>query len=146
MPPTVQDLIAETKSSIREITVAELHEALQGGHPPVVVDIREPDEVANGVIPGALVVPRGFLELKIESLVPDKEAPVAIYCAGGTRSALATRAVAELGFQDVVSLEGGLGAWSRAGHGLEHRKQLNTEQRARYARQMILPQLGEAGQ
>ena len=146
MPPSFQDYLAEIKASIHEITVHELQELMAGPEGPVVIDIREPEEVANGVIPGAEVVPRGFLELRVEGLAPERDRPLAIYCAGGTRSALAARAVQALGYERVMSVGGGLGAWSRAGFPLEQRQQMTVEQLSRYARQIILPQLGEEGQ
>ena len=146
MAPSFQDYLSNIKSSIREISVHDLQTQLQSAEPPVVIDIREPDEVANGVIPGSEVVPRGFLELRIEGLIPERDRSVAVYCAGGTRSALAVQAIQALGYAQAVSVAGGLGAWSRAGFPLEQRKQMTMEQRSRYARQIILPQLGEEGQ
>ncbi|MCB9785596.1 MAG: molybdopterin-synthase adenylyltransferase MoeB [Deltaproteobacteria bacterium] len=146
MSATFQDMLSDIKSKIREITVHELRERLASNEPPMLFDIREPEEHQNGVIEGARTLPRGYLELKIESLVPDRKTPVAIYCAGGTRSALGAHALQQLGYQDVVNVEGGIGAWSRAGYPLEHRRMLTNEQKARYARQIILPQMGEEGQ
>jgi len=77
---------------------------------------------------------------------PDRNAPIAVVCAGGTRSALAAAALESLGYSNVTSVAGGVGGWSRAGFDLEHRRMLDDEQKARYARQIILPQVGEAGQ
>jgi len=139
------DYLAETKRSIREISVHELHEQLD--NPDLtVIDIREPDEHANGVIGGAKLVPRGFLELKVESLQPDRKKPLAIICAGGTRSALGAASVGRLGYQDVVSVSGGMGAWSRAGFDIVVPRVLTNDQKARYTRQIRLPQVGEEGQ
>ena len=86
-----------------------------------------------------MICPRGFLELRIETLAPSRNAPIAVVCAGGTRSALAVKSLEALGYQGVVSVAGGVGGWSRAGFPLEHRKMLTNEQKARYARQIILP-------
>src|SRR6186997_3364031 len=82
---------------------------------PVVIDVREPDEHAQGVIPGAIHIPRGFLELRIEKAVMDRETPVVLYCASGTRSVLAARSLVELGYTNVRSLAGGFGGWKKAG-------------------------------
>jgi rhodanese-related sulfurtransferase len=146
MSVTFQDMLADVRSKIREVSVQELRDRLASKTPPVLIDIREPEEHENGVIAGARTLPRGYLELKIESLVPDRSTPIALYCAGGTRSALGTHALLQLGYQDVVNVNGGIGAWSRVGYPLEHRKMLSNEQKARYARQIILPQMGEEGQ
>lgn len=146
MSQTFQDLLAQTKASIQEISVHDLKEALEGEAAPVLIDIREPSEIAQGLIPSAVAIPRGFLEMRFEGIVADRDAAVAIYCAGGTRSALAVRAVEQLGYTRVQSVSGGLGAWSRAGYDLDHPKQLTEAQKSRYARQIVLPQMGEEGQ
>ncbi len=146
MATSFQDYLAQAKARIREISVHDLKAKLDAGEALTVIDVREPDEVDNGIVPGAKTIPRGFVELKIEGLVPDRAAPVAIYCAGGTRSALAALSLQELGYADVVSVAGGVGAWSRAGLPLDHPRRLTREQMSRYSRQMILPQVGEEGQ
>jgi len=140
------DHLKHVKGQICEISVHELKQRVDSDGSLTLVDIREPDEHANGVIGGAELVPRGFLELKIEGICPDRSAPIAVYCAGGTRSALGAHSLQTLGYHDVVSVAGGVGAWSRAGYDLTHPKRLSQDQLARYARQVILPQLGEAGQ
>jgi len=140
------DYVAKVKAAIREISVHELAQMRASMNDLVVVDIREPDEQDNGVIPGARLVPRGFLEMRIESLEPNRHAPIALYCAGGHRSALSALSLAALGYDNVTSVAGGIGAWSRAGFDLDQPKRLTREQSARYARQTILPQIGEAGQ
>jgi molybdopterin/thiamine biosynthesis adenylyltransferase/rhodanese-related sulfurtransferase len=144
---TFSDFLAKAKSQIREISVHELHTRLaEHGDGLAVLDVREPDECENGVIGGSKLVPRGYLELRVEQLLPRRDQPVAIYCTGGVRSALATLTLQHLGYQDVVSLSGGISAWSRAGYPLDHPKRLSKEQMARYARQIALPQVGEEGQ
>ncbi len=146
IPTTFPDLLAEVKRGIREQTVAELAARLEGGEEPVLLDLREPDEHAGGLLPGGIPLPRGFLELRIEALVPDRSTAVVLYCAGGVRSALGAQALELLGYSDVVSLAGGVGAWRQAGLALEQAPGLSVAQRARYARQIVLPQVGEAGQ
>ncbi|MEO7329426.1 MAG: rhodanese-like domain-containing protein, partial [Minicystis sp.] len=89
MPTTYTDLIADVRKSITTVSLEEIKRRLEAKEPMVLVDVREKDEVRAGFIPGALSVPRGFLEIQIESKVTDKNAPVVLFCAGGTRSALA---------------------------------------------------------
>jgi len=140
------DYLQKIKAQIREISVHELSERLDSNGELLLLDVREPDEHENGVIAGAKLIPRGLLEPKIEGLCPKRDTPIAVYCAGGTRSAMAAASLAALGFNDVVSVAGGIGAWSRAGHELDHPERMDKDQLARYSRQIILPQLGEAGQ
>ncbi|MEC9052562.1 MAG: molybdopterin-synthase adenylyltransferase MoeB, partial [Actinomycetota bacterium] len=146
MAQSFQDMLAKAKAQITEISVQELHTRHQRESPPRVIDIREPDELQGGVIPGATTCPRGFLEPRIETVEPDRATPIAIVCAGGARSALGALALQHLGYEAVVSVTGGIGGWSRAGFALEHRKLLSQDQRARYARQIVLPQMGDTGQ
>lgn len=146
MAISYSDYVAKVKAAIREISVHDLAQMRTSMGNLLVIDIREPDEQDNGVIPGARLVPRGFLEMRIESIEPNRHAPIALYCAGGHRSALSAASLASLGYDNVMSVAGGIGAWSRAGMSLDHPKRLTREQSARYARQTILPQIGEAGQ
>ncbi|MFO0745651.1 MAG: molybdopterin-synthase adenylyltransferase MoeB [Myxococcota bacterium] len=146
MSVSFTDYLARIKQSIREVSVHELAEQLKAPGDLLVIDVREPDEQDNGVIKGARLVPRGFLEQRIESMQPLRDRPIALYCAGGNRSALSAKALVDLGYSNVVSVAGGIGAWSRAGYELDHPKRLTREQLARYSRQTILPQIGEAGQ
>ena len=108
-------LLRELRGATPEIDAATLAAELGTGAPPVVLDVREADEVAQGAIPGMRHIPRGSLELRIEKEVPDRAAPVVIYCQGGTRSVLATRSLRELGYAAVRSLAGGFTAWKTAG-------------------------------
>jgi sulfur-carrier protein adenylyltransferase/sulfurtransferase len=140
------DYMQALKASIREISVQELKERLAEEHDLFLLDVREGEEHQNGVIEGASLVSRGVLETKVEGICPKRSTPIAIYCAGGTRSAMAASSLGALGYTDVVSVIGGIGAWSRAGYGLDHPKRMTQDQLARYSRQVILPQLGEEGQ
>src|SRR5262245_9329814 len=110
-----QELVRKVKAEIAECGVEDVKTVLQNGGGTVLVDVREREEWAEGFIPGARWIPRGFLELRIEDQVPDKSKPVVLYCAGGTRSALAARSLAELGYANVSSMAGGFSAWKRAG-------------------------------
>ncbi|MEO7837708.1 MAG: molybdopterin-synthase adenylyltransferase MoeB [Acidimicrobiales bacterium] len=143
--PTFQDLLAETKASIREIgTDDAATEATRPG--TVVLDVREPDEHEQGALEHAIHIPRGHLESQVESKLPDKAAPVVVYCAGGTRSAFAAKTLAELGYTDVVSMAGGFNRWKNEGKPWSVPRTLNAEQRNRYQRHLLLPEVGEAGQ
>ncbi len=146
MATSFTDYLRQVKAGIREVSVHDLAELQGRVKDLVVIDVREPDEQDNGVIPGALLVPRGFLEQRIESIQPERGATIALYCQSGNRSALSVKSLAELGYHNVVNVAGGISAWSRAGFELDHPKRLTREQSARYARQTILPQIGEVGQ
>ena len=143
---TREQLLQQVMAQIKEIDVSELEAALHSDQAPVVIDIREPHEVQQGQIPGAKVVPRGFLELWIDDLVTDAEQPIVIYCAGGVRSALAAKALQDMGYRNVYSLAGGFSAWKEAGLPVQVPRVFTTEQRERYSRHFILPDVGEEGQ
>jgi adenylyltransferase/sulfurtransferase len=144
MTVTYRDLLAQVKSRIGEVDATRAQELIgSGAH---AIDIREADEVAQGVIPGATVIPRGFLESRIEDAVRDRDEPIVVYCAGGARSAFATESLHELGYTNVVSLAGGFGGWKSAGLPWETPFQFSPEQQRRYSRHFLLPEIGQAGQ
>jgi molybdopterin/thiamine biosynthesis adenylyltransferase/rhodanese-related sulfurtransferase len=144
---TFDTLLRELRGKTPEIEPAVLAAALaENGKRPALIDVREPDEHAQGMIPGTLHIPRGFLELRIERNVPDRSAPVVLYCASGTRSVLAARSLVELGYTDVRSLAGGFTGWKRAGLAWEQPVSLRPEQETRYSRHTLLPEVGVAGQ
>ncbi|MGI8476338.1 MAG: molybdopterin-synthase adenylyltransferase MoeB [Thermomicrobiales bacterium] len=145
MSAIYRDLFDRTKSAIREVDVPGAR-AMIAGREAVAVDLREQDEVDQGALPGSIHIPRGFLEMRIEEAVRDKERHVVVYCAGGTRSAFAAKALQELGYTDVVSLAEGFGAWKSAGEDWELPKSLSPEQRRRSSRNLLIPEVGEAGQ
>src|SRR4029450_11432619 len=144
--PTAQDLLAQTKKQISEIKAEDLKARLDKKENLTLVDVREKDETDRGVIPNAVLLPRGFLELKVENLVPNKDQPVVLYCAGGNRSAFAAKSMQELGYKNVQSLIGGYGQWSSSGYPTIKKKSLNSEQLERYARHIMMPEVGEPGQ
>ncbi len=143
--PTLQDLLHNARQTVPEPDVATV---LQHDQPlrPTLIDVREQDEVDQGIVDGAVHIPRGYLELRIEQAVPDHDAPVVLYCAGGTRSLLAAKAMQEMGYANVASLEGGFNAWKSAGAPWSVPTALTAEQRRRYSRHLLLPDVGEAGQ
>jgi molybdopterin/thiamine biosynthesis adenylyltransferase/rhodanese-related sulfurtransferase len=144
--PTFDTLLREIRTKTPEVEVAALDAALQNGSKPALIDVREADEHAQGTIPGSLHIPRGFLELRIERAVANREQPVVLYCQSGTRSVLAARSLQELGYTDVKSLAGGFTAWKRAGLSWETPLALRPDQEARYSRHTLIPEVGLAGQ
>ncbi len=143
---TRDQLIARARAQIREVSASQLKSALDKGEPLTVVDIRERDEFNLGHIPGSVFIPRGFLELRIEEQQPDRSASLVIYCAGGVRSALATRNLQEMGYTNVASLAGGFGGWRNAGYPFRLPRVLTEAQQTRYSRHVLLPDVGQHGQ
>jgi len=140
-----RDLLRATKEQIREIDTATADD-LRARPGAVVLDVREPDEYEQGAIPGAVHIPRGQLESNIESRVPDRATPLVVYCAGGTRSAFAAKTLAELGYTDVVSVAGGFNKWKDEGREWRVPRALSSEQRNRYQRHLLLPEVDVEGQ
>jgi molybdopterin/thiamine biosynthesis adenylyltransferase/rhodanese-related sulfurtransferase len=142
---TFRDLLAAAKSQIREVDTAGAAELI--GRPgTLVLDVREPDEYDQGAVPGALHIPRGHLEAQVEGKVPAKDTSIVVYCAGGVRSAFAARTLAELGYGDVVSMAGGFGRWKDEGRDWKVPTTLTADQRNRYQRHLLLPEVGVDGQ
>ncbi|MBV9086092.1 MAG: sulfurtransferase [Acidobacteriaceae bacterium] len=110
--PEFQQLCNEAKKEIEEIDVSQLKRMQAGGEKLALIDVREPEEVAKGSIPGAVPIPRGVLELKIDQVTTDKDAKIVLYCGGGNRSALAAWMLKKMGFRHPISLIGGWHAWS----------------------------------
>jgi molybdopterin/thiamine biosynthesis adenylyltransferase/rhodanese-related sulfurtransferase len=147
----LQDVKAQIRETdvetVRQATAARGGQAGDGnGAGPIIIDVREKDEWTEGSVPGARWIPRGFLELRIEDQVPERSSEVILYCAGGTRSALAARSLAELGYSNVKSMAGGFTAWKRAGYPYDKPFLMTQDQSLRYARHTMLPEIGEAGQ
>jgi len=140
-----RDLLASTKASIREVTTAEADE-LRFAEGAVTLDVREPDEFEQGAIPGSIHIPRGTLETNIEMRIPDHATPLVVLCAGGTRSAFAAKTLNDLGYADVVSVIGGFNQWKDEGRDWKIPASLSAEQRNRYKRHLLLPEVGESGQ
>jgi sulfur-carrier protein adenylyltransferase/sulfurtransferase len=147
MAKSFQDIMAEARKEIPEVTAQQVNELLKNnGKSPVVLDVRESDEWRQGHLEGALPLPRGFLEIKVESSVPDKNAPIIAYCAGGVRSLLAAKVLKEMGYQNVSSMAGGYAAWKNGGFKWVQDFQYTPEQLIRYSRHFLLPEVGEDGQ
>ncbi|HJQ77475.1 MAG TPA: molybdopterin-synthase adenylyltransferase MoeB [Acidimicrobiia bacterium] len=143
MTKSYRDVVNEAKTRIREIEPARLQPRLGE---LTVLDIREADEFEQGAIPGAVFAPRGTLESAISAHVTDPDTEIVLYCAGGARSALAAATLEDMGYSNVWSLEGGFTRWKRDGHPWGAPESLSSEQRGRYSRHILLPEVGEEGQ
>ena len=141
---TFRDLLAAAKSEIVEVDTSSAADRIQQGW--AVLDVREPDEFQEGALAGAVHIPRGHLEAQIENRLIDKDQPVVVYCAGGVRSAFAARTLQELGYREVVSMEGGYGRWKDEGRPWTTPVSLTPEQANRYKRHLLLPEVGVEGQ
>jgi molybdopterin/thiamine biosynthesis adenylyltransferase/rhodanese-related sulfurtransferase len=145
MSPSGAEVLRQIKSRIDEIDPAGAREQLSNG--AVAVDVREPEEWGAGHIPGAKHVPKSYLESRIEGAVPDRSQHVILYCASGNRSAWAARTLIEdLGYEHVESMTGGFTLWKDRGYEVELPRTLNAEQRERYSRHLLLPEVGIEGQ
>jgi molybdopterin/thiamine biosynthesis adenylyltransferase/rhodanese-related sulfurtransferase len=140
--PSYRDVLQRVKTEITEVDAREA----QGLDGAVWVDVRERDEWEEGHIPGAVHVPRGYLESRIEGVASDKAAPVVLYCASGNRSAFAAKTLQELGYDHAASLHGGFTDWKRNGHDVQLPRTLSPEKRTRYSRHLLIPEIGEEGQ
>jgi molybdopterin/thiamine biosynthesis adenylyltransferase/rhodanese-related sulfurtransferase len=145
MSPSGAEVLRQIKSRIDEVDPAEVHEQLGNG--TVLVDVREPEEWAAGHIPGAKHVPKSYIESRIEGAVPDRSAHVVLYCASGNRSAWAARTLMDdLGYEHVESMTGGFTLWKDRGYEVDLPRTLSAEQRERYSRHLLLPEVGSEGQ
>src|SRR6202167_2204539 len=145
MSQSSAELLRQVKSQIDEVDPAEVNELIDEG--VALIDVRETDEVAAGHLPGAKHIPRGYLESRIEGIVPDRDAHVILYCASGNRSAYAARTLKEdLGYTNVSSMTGGITLWKDRGYEVQVPRSLSAEQRERYSRHLLIPEIGAEGQ
>jgi molybdopterin/thiamine biosynthesis adenylyltransferase/rhodanese-related sulfurtransferase len=145
MSPSGAEVLRDIKSRIDEVDPGVVREQLSNG--VVVIDVRETEEWAAGHIPGAKHVPKSYLESRIEGAVPDRSQHVVLYCASGNRSAWAARTLVEdLGYENVESMTGGFTLWKDRGYEVETPRTLTAEQRERYSRHLLLPEVGSEGQ
>jgi len=146
MSPSGPEVIRQIRSQVDQIDPGEVHDTL-GANGTVLVDVREEHEWNAGHLPGAVHVPRGYLESRIEGVVADRDAHLVVYCASGQRSALAAHTLGELlGYRHVQSLNGGITLWKDRGFGVEVPRALSDEQRERYSRHLLIPEIGAEGQ
>jgi sulfur-carrier protein adenylyltransferase/sulfurtransferase len=142
---TFRDLLSQAKSQITEIEPVEAQERINAGG-VLVLDVREPDEFEQGTLADVLHIPRGHLEAQIEGRATDRNQEIIVYCAGGIRSAFAARTLQELGYTNVLSMAGGFGRWKDEGRPWKLPVQLTADQRNRYQRHLLLPEVGVEGQ
>jgi len=141
--PSYRELLQQVRQNIDEVRPSD---AVGRADEPVFLDVRERDEWEEGHIPGAVWIPRGNLEGRVEQALPDRERPIVVYCAGGSRSAFATRTLQELGYTSVVNLAGGFTDWKRNGFPTQLPRTLAPAQQQRYSRHLLIPEVGEEGQ
>jgi sulfur-carrier protein adenylyltransferase/sulfurtransferase len=144
--PTYRELLEQIKAEIEEVDAVRARELLDSSEPPLLVDVREPDEWSEGHVPAAIHVPRGNLESRIERAAPDRARPIVLYCQSGNRSAFAAKTLEELGYENVVSLSGGYTDWKRNGFPTQVPRVLDAEKRSRYSRHLLIPEVGDEGQ
>lgn len=148
MAKTYSDLFSEIRANVKLISLEALKERVESraSKPFTLVDVREKDEVRAGYIPGAVHVPRGFLEMQAEQKLPSKSEEIIVYCAGGTRSAFAAKTLTELGYENVTSANPGFVRWKDLKYPVEMPAELSPAQLDRYSRHILLPEVGERGQ
>jgi molybdopterin/thiamine biosynthesis adenylyltransferase/rhodanese-related sulfurtransferase len=143
---TLKEMLADARQVIPEQGPQELKHRLDAGEPVVLIDVRDPDEYRDGAIEPATNISRGFLEFRIGAAASDPKAPIVLYCQSGLRSMLAAKALHDLGYENVVNLQGGFQKWAQSGLPVVKDKPLGTEQIQRYSRHFLLNQVGEKGQ
>jgi molybdopterin/thiamine biosynthesis adenylyltransferase/rhodanese-related sulfurtransferase len=145
MSPSGAELLRLVKSQIQEVDPSEVHELIDEG--VAVIDVRETDEFSAGHLPRAKHVSRSYLETRIEGVVPDRSTQVIVYCQSGNRSAYAARTLTEeLGYEHVRSMTGGITLWKDRGYEVVVPRALSAEQRDRYSRHVLIPEIGIEGQ
>lgn len=146
MAKSFSEVLREARQRVDEEDTSEVAARLESDHKPVLIDVRENNEWEEGHIPGAKHVPRSYLEQRIENIVPDRTETVVLYCAGGVRSALAASDLLDMGYENVISMDGGFGAWKDDGRPFVTPRVLTNEQLRRYSRHTLIPEVGEEGQ
>jgi len=146
MAPSFRERVKGIKEQIEEMSPREVAELLEEDSDVALIDVRERDEYEQGAIPGAKFIPRGFLDVKIEREIPDKDQTIVLHCAGGTRSALAAHDLQELGYENVISMSGGFNQWEEHDLPTVKPQTMSDEQRDRYSRHIKIPEIEEEGQ
>ena len=145
MPKSYADLLREARATVHEADALEV-EHLRTHGDVVLVDVRETSEWEQGHIPGAIHISKSYLEQEIEAAVPDRDRPVVLYCAGGVRSLFAAQTLREMGYSDLTSMSGGFQGWKTKGLEWSIPPILSAEQKQRYSRHLLIPEVGIAGQ
>ena len=145
MAKSGSELLLNARESIKEVEPSEVAELLEGQ--AILVDCRETEELTAGVLPGSVHIPRSYLETRIEGVVPDRSQRVILYCASGVRSVLGAHTLtAEMGYEEVESMAGGFTLWKDRGYEVEVPRSFSAEQRERYSRHLLVPEVGAKGQ
>ncbi|HEY0492691.1 MAG TPA: molybdopterin-synthase adenylyltransferase MoeB [Candidatus Dormibacteraeota bacterium] len=144
--PSYREMLRSVRSRIRETDARGLDAAARSPEKPTLIDVREQDEVEQGIISGAIHIPRGYLESRVEQYLPDYNTPIVVYCAAGNRSAFAAETLQQMGYQNVASLKGGFGAWKDSGFKFVIPRDLTPAQHKRYSRHVLIPEIGKEGQ
>jgi molybdopterin/thiamine biosynthesis adenylyltransferase/rhodanese-related sulfurtransferase len=142
--PSYQEILEQKRASVREADPRESLQLREQG--AVLIDVREQDEFDQGTIPGAIHIPRGYLEMRIEEAIRERDTPIVVYCAGGVRSLFGAESLSELGYSNVWSMSGGFNGWKTAGLPWRVPQTLTPDQRRRYSRHLLIPEVGEEGQ
>jgi molybdopterin/thiamine biosynthesis adenylyltransferase/rhodanese-related sulfurtransferase len=143
---TKDEMLSKLRSEIPEMSPEDVAEALNNGKSPIVIDVRETDEYRAGHLPGAVHLPRGFLEIQVDKKLPDAGADIIAYCAGGVRSLFAAGTLRDMGYSRVRSMKGGFTRWKQNGHPFDVPEVLSDADRERYARHLTIDEVGEEGQ
>ncbi len=146
MSATFQDLLKAVKGQIKEMTPEEVRERLKAGEPWALLDVREQNEWDEGHVEDAHFIPRGFLEIRVEKTLPERDKPLVVYCAGGVRSAMAAKTLHDMGYSNVVSMSGGFSRWRELDYPVMKPRVLSDVEVERYSRQIRIPEVGIAGQ
>jgi molybdopterin/thiamine biosynthesis adenylyltransferase/rhodanese-related sulfurtransferase len=146
MPKSYTDLLREARSEIPEVSPTEVEQIRQTAPGTTIVDVREASEWEQGHLPGAAHISKSYLEQEIEGLVADRDKPVVLYCAGGVRSLFAAKTLREMGYTDVSSMSGGFQAWKTRGLPWKMPATLRPDQKQRYSRHLLIPEVGIDGQ
>src|SRR3954449_968518 len=144
MPKSYADLLREARAQIREVTAQDV--VALPADAATVIDVREDSEWEQGHLPGALHISKSYVEQQIEGAVPDRDAPVVLYCAGGVRSLFAAQTLEQLGYTNVASMSGGFQAWQSGGLPWDQPVNLTSQQKQRYSRHLLLPEVGSEAQ
>src|SRR6266705_4314119 len=141
-----KEILSQAKKQITEVSVHEVRDKFNLTNGFMLLDVRESDEWEQGHLDQAVFLPRGFLEVKADKLLPDKDQPIVVYCAGGTRSAFAAKTLQDLGYSNVSSMLGGFTEWKNNGMPFVTPEKVGKDQMARYSRHLLIPEVGEEGQ
>ncbi|MDI7261713.1 MAG: ThiF family adenylyltransferase [Thermodesulfobacteriota bacterium] len=144
--PLIRRALKGKHRDVSEISIQEVNRLLKKGERMVLLDVREKEELALGYLKGSVFIPRASLPEKAETLLPDKDAPIVVYCAAGVRSILAAKTLKEMGYHQIFSMKEGIDGWKAAGYELGSDSGLTSEQLTRYSRHILLKEVGVEGQ